>query len=168
MTQIDVRQASHPDAVRTYDRATLRRHFLLEELFRPGEVSLTYSHMERFVVGGAVPGERPLTLPSPKPLGTPSFLARREIGVFNIGGPGRMTVGGTFHELAHRDALYAGMGAGELTFESRDPSSPAKFYLLSTPAHAARETVQVPLSAAKTITLGEQATANRRTIYQML
>jgi len=168
MTQIDVRQASHPDAVRTYDTATLRRHFLLEELFRTGEVSLTYSHMERFVVGGAVPGERPLTLPSPKPLGTPSFLARREIGVFNIGGPGRMTVGGTFHELAHRDALYAGMGAGELTFESRDPSSPAKFYLLSTPAHAARETVQVPLSAAKTITLGEQATANRRTIYQML
>ncbi len=168
MTTIDIRQASHPDAVRGFDTETLRRHFLVQRLFRPGEVSLTYSHMERFVIGGAVPGETALALPCPKPLGTASFLARREIGIFNIGGPGRVKVGGTSHDLAYRDALYAGMGAGEVAFESLDRVAPARFYFLSTPAHAACDTVVVPLAKAKTMTLGNQATANRRTIRQML
>lgn len=165
---IDVRQVSHPDAVRRFDTAELRRHFLVQDMFRPGEVALTYSHIERFVIGGAVPTTAPLALPAPKPLGTPTFLARRELGVFNIGGPGRVRVGDRDHDLAHRDALYAAMGAGEVTFESADAADPAKFYLLSTPAHASHETVVVPLARAKSMTLGEQATANRRTIYQML
>jgi 4-deoxy-L-threo-5-hexosulose-uronate ketol-isomerase len=165
---IDIRQASHPDAVRGFDTASLRRHFLLDNLFRPGEVSLTYSHIERFVVGGAVPLGEPLALPSPKPLGTKSFLDRRELGVFNVGGAGRVIVGGTAHDLAPRDALYVGMGAGSVSFESDDASAPAKFYLLSTPAHASYPTVAVQLSAAKQVTLGDQATGNRRTIFQML
>jgi 4-deoxy-L-threo-5-hexosulose-uronate ketol-isomerase len=165
---IDIRQASHPDAVRHFTTAELRRHFLIERLFSPGEVSLTYSHIERFVIGGATPVDHPLELPAPKPLGTKSFLARRELGVFNIGGPGRVRVGERSFELAHRDALYAGMGAGEVSFESATPENPAKFYLLSTPAHAAYDTVQVRLSEAKSMVLGDQATANRRTIVQML
>ena len=167
-TTIDIRQASHPEAVRRYDTGELRRHFLIEELFRPGEVRLTYSHIERFVVGGAAPLDRPLTLPAPKPLGTASFLARRELGVVNIGGPGRVRVGGASHDLGHRDALYAGMGAGEVVFESVDGATPARFYLLSTPAHAAYDTTVVPLSRAKSLSLGDAVTANRRTIYQML
>jgi 4-deoxy-L-threo-5-hexosulose-uronate ketol-isomerase len=165
---IDIRQVSHPDAVRRFDTAELRRHFLVQGMFRPGEVALTYSHIERFVIGGATPTTAPLALPAPKPLGTPSFLARRELGVFNIGGPGRVRVGERDYDLAHRDALYAAMGAGEVSFESADAANPAKFYLLSTPAHASHETVVVPLARAKSMTLGEQATANRRTIFQML
>ena len=165
---IDIRQVCHPDAVRHFTTAELRRHFLLECLFVPGEVSLTYSHIERFVIGGAVPTGMPLTLPAPKPFGTASFLARRELGIFNVGGQGRVTVGGRSHELARRDALYAGMGSGDVTFESADPDAPAKFYLLSTPAHAAYDTVTVRLAGAKSSVLGEQATANRRTIFQML
>ena len=165
---IDVRQASHPEAVRAYDTAQLRRHFLVEDLFRAGSVSLTYSHVERFVIGGAAPGREPVTLPCPKPLGTKSFLERRELGVFNVGGPGLVTVGGKRHELGHRDALYAGMGAGEVAFESADANQPAKFYLLSTPAHASYDTVAVKLADAKSLTLGDQATGNRRTIFQML
>ena len=165
---IDIRQASHPDAVRLYDTAQLRRHFLVGDLFRPGALSLTYSHYERFVIGGAVPGEASIALPAPKPLGTASFLERRELGVFNIGGPGRVTVGATTHQLGHCDALYAGMGAGEVSFASDDPANPAKFYLLSTPAHAAHDTVLVPLAKAKSMSLGDQASGNRRTIHQML
>ena len=165
---IDIRQASHPGAARGFDTEALRRHFLVQNLFRPGEVSLTYSHMERFVVGGAVPDARPLAMPCPKPLGTASFLARRELGIFNIGAAGRVHVGTATYELAHRDALYAGMGAGEVMFESADPDAPARFYFLSTPAHASHETTIVPLAKAKTMTLGDSATANRRTIHQML
>ncbi len=165
---IDIRQASHPDHVRHFTTEELRRHFLVEGMFRPGEVNLTYSHIERFVIGGATPSGAPLSLPAPKPLGTKSFLQRRELGIFNIGGPGRVRVGERSFELAHRDALYAGMGAGEVTFESAAAGNPAKFYLLSTPAHAAHDTVQVRLAEAKSMVLGDQATANRRTIFQML
>jgi 4-deoxy-L-threo-5-hexosulose-uronate ketol-isomerase len=167
-SEIDIRQASHPEAVRAYDTAQLRRHFLVQDLFRPGAVSLTYSHVERFVIGGAAPGGAPVALPCPKPLGTKSFLERRELGVFNIGGPGTVTVGDETHALAHRDALYAGMGAGEVAFASDDAANPAKFYLLSTPAHAAYETVVIPLSKAKTMSPGEQAAGNKRTIFQMI
>ena len=165
---IDIRQASHPEAVRGYDTAELRRHYLVQDLFRPGALSLTYSHHERFVIGGATPIGAPIPLPAPKPLGTPSFLERRELGVFNVGGPGRVTVGSHSYELARRDALYVGLGAGEVSFASDDPANPAKFYLLSTPAHAAHETVVVPLAKAKTTSLGDQATGNRRTIHQMI
>ena len=165
---IDIRQASHPDAVRRYDTAQLRRHFLVEGMFRPDAVSLTYSHYERFVIGGAVPLRGRLALPCPKPLGTNSFLARRELGIFNIGGPGRVHVGTATHRLARRDALYAGMGAGDVSFESDDPADPAKFYLLSTPAHTAHDTVVVPLAEARTMSPGDQATGSRRTIHQMI
>ena len=165
---IDVRQASHPEDVLRFDTAALRRHFLVRDLFRADAVSLTYSHMERFVVGGAMPRGQTLALPSPKPLGTRSFLARREIGIFNIGGSGRVSVGGRAYLLAPRAALYVGMGAGEVSFESDDPATPAKFYFLSTPAHAAHETTHVPLERGRAMTLGDGATANRRTVYQML
>ena len=53
--QIDVRHASHPEAVRNYDTETLRRHFLVETGFAGGEVRLTYSHYDRMVIGGATP-----------------------------------------------------------------------------------------------------------------
>ncbi|NNM73358.1 5-dehydro-4-deoxy-D-glucuronate isomerase [Enterovirga aerilata] len=165
---IDIRQASHPDAVRHFTTVELRRHFLVEGLFSPGEVNLTYSHIERFVIGGAAPVGAPLSLPAPRSLGTATFLARRELGIFNIGGPGLVRVGARRFELAHRDALYAAMGAGEVTFESQDGGEPARFYLLSTPAHTAYDTVQVRLAEAKSMVLGDQATANRRTIFQML
>ena len=165
---IDIRQASHPEAVRRYDTAELRRHFLVQGLFRPDAVPLTYSHAERFVIGGAVPVRAPLALPCPKPLGTASFLERRELGIVNIGGAGRVTVGDATHALAPRDALYAGMGAGEVTFASEDPARPARFYLLSTPAHAAHATVVIRRAEARTMTPGDQASGNRRTIRQMI
>jgi 4-deoxy-L-threo-5-hexosulose-uronate ketol-isomerase len=165
---IDVRQVSHPEAVKRFDTQELRRHFLIESLFVPGAVTLTYSHLERLIVGGAQPAGEPLVLPTPGAVGTDSFLKRRELGIINIGGPGRVLVAGASHELGARDALYVGMGAGEVTFESRDPGKPAKFYLVSTPAHAAYDTVRISNDKANRIELGDQSTSNRRTIFQYI
>ena len=165
---IEVRQVCHPEAVRHFSSAELRRHFLIEKLFVPGEISLTYSHIDRLVVGGAVPGSAPLTLESHKQIGSPNFLDRRELGIVNLGGAGRVSTDGEVHELGPRDALYVAMGTREVRFESRDAGSPAKFYLVSTPAHARFETVKIGLDRARRVDLGDAANGNVRTIFQMI
>jgi 4-deoxy-L-threo-5-hexosulose-uronate ketol-isomerase len=166
---IDVRHVSHPEAVRGYDTEALRRHFLIERLFAPGEIRLTYSHIERFVVGGVCPAAQPLALESDKAtIGSPSFLDRRELGVFNVGGPGRVAAGGKIYPLKPRDALYVARETQDVRFLSDDPSNPARFYLLSTPAHARTETKLIAAADAKKMELGSQENANKRTIYQMI
>jgi 4-deoxy-L-threo-5-hexosulose-uronate ketol-isomerase len=170
MTQsLEVRHAVHPEHVKTLDTAGLRRHFLIEDLFRrPDHVRLVYSHYERMIVGGAVPMERELRLETPREVGAPAFLARRELAVINIGAPGRVTVGGAAFDLAKGEAVYAGLGAGEVTLASRDAGDPARFYLLSTPAHRACPTVKLDASTGRTLSLGSAQTANARDIHQML
>jgi 4-deoxy-L-threo-5-hexosulose-uronate ketol-isomerase len=168
MLTIDVRQATHPEHARRYDTAELREHFHIGGLFRPGAISLTYTHVDRFVVGGAVPLAEPLMLTAPKPIGNASFLDRRELGIVNIGGPGVVSVGGERHALARGEALYVGRGAGEVALHSSSAAEPARFYLLSTPAHMTHPTVRITEANAKRIELGAVATANVRTIFQMI
>lgn len=166
---IDVRQVAHPEAVRSFDTDALRRHFLVEDLFVPGEIRLTYSHIERFIVGGASPTAAPLALGSDKAtIGSPNFLDRRELGIFNVGGPGTVETDGIRHAIGPRDALYVAKGTERVTFASDDPAHPARFYLLSTPAHARTQTRAIRIADAKKIALGAQETANQRTIYQMI
>jgi 4-deoxy-L-threo-5-hexosulose-uronate ketol-isomerase len=165
---IEIRQACHPEAVRRFSTEELRRHFLIERIFSPGEVVLTYSHIDRLVVGGAMPSKERLVLPTPTAVGTEAFLKRRELGIINTGGAGRVVVGGAIHDLAHHDALYVSKEAGDVAFESANAEKPAKFYLVSTPAHAVYETVKIPKEKANTIALGNQTTANKRTIYQYI
>lgn len=166
---IDVRHVHHQDATRGFDTEALRRNYLVERLFEPGMVLLTYSHVERFVIGGATPVTVPLALESDKAtIGSPNFLDRRELGVFNIGGAGKVRVDGVAHALGNRDAIYVPMGTKEVLFTSDSADVPARFYLLSTPAHARYETKVVRIAQARKMLLGEAATANRRTIYQMI
>lgn len=165
---IDIRQVSHPEAVRSFDTAALRRHFLIETLFVPGEVHLTYSHLDRVIVGGAMPTTAAVTLPTPRAVGTDAFLKRRELGIVNVGGAGMVHVGGKNYSLSRRDALYVGKEAGEVSFSSENADEPAKFYLLATPAHAAHPTRVIRETDAKTLHLGEPATANKRTIRQYI
>jgi 4-deoxy-L-threo-5-hexosulose-uronate ketol-isomerase len=167
-TTVEVRHASHPEAVRSFDTDRLRRHFLVESLFRPDAVTLTYSHIDRVVVGGAMPVSAPLPLQALKPIGSDRFLRRRELGLLNVGGAGRVTVDGKSFEITKLDALYVAMGAKDIRFESVDASRPAKFYLMSTPAHASYETRKIAIADAKKIPLGARATANVRTIYQVI
>ncbi len=165
---IDVRQVPHPEAVRSFSTDELRRHFLIERIFAPDEIPLTYSHIDRLVVGGAMPVTKALVLESAKPIGQDTFLARRELGVFNVGGPGRVVCDGEVHDLATHDMLYVAMGTAEVRFESVDGGRPAKFYLVSCPAHHRHATKKLTLADANTLQLGTQETANVRTLHQMI
>lgn len=167
-TTMDVRHASHPDAVKTFTTDQLRRHFLIESLFRPGQVTLTYSHVDRLVVGGAMPVATSLPLEALKPIGADRFLWRRELGLINLGGAGRVVVDGRTFELGTRDSLYVARGAEDVRFESARASDAAKFYLLSAPAHATHQTKRIAVADAKEISLGASETANRRTIHQVI
>lgn len=158
-----------PDPVRTRSLGTeaLRQAFLVEDLFTPGAVRLVYTHMERLIVGGAVPLDAPLALEATGETGTPGFLDRREIAAVNVGGPGRIVADGERFDLAPRDVLYAGRGRS-LVFESVSAEDPARFYLVSAPAHRDCPTRLLRIAEAKRLDLGAAAGANVRSIFQMV
>ena len=167
---MDVRQPIHSDHARTLDSAGLRRQFLVESIFRRGELTLTYSQIDRIIVGGALPLEEEIGF-SPElaqAFAVGAFLERRELGIVNVGGAGAVLVDGTTYALEPRDALYVGMGARDVRFRSASARTPARFYLNSAPAHRACATRKVTQREASRETLGDAATANRRTIYKLL
>ena len=98
-----------------------------------------------------------------------TFCERRELGVLNIGGPGTVTVDGVEHPLAGRDGLYVGRGSKVITFASDSAqATPAKYYLLSFPAHAAHPTVRIRQSEAEAVRLGSSEASNQRTLYKLI
>ena len=160
----------HSEHAKTLDSAGLRRQFLVDTVFVPGELSLTYSQIDRIIVGGAMPldGEVGFSPELARQFAVAAFLERRELGVVNVGGAGSVIVDGESFALGHREALYVGMGARDVRFASADPANPAKLYLNSAPAHRACRTRKVTLAEASPGTLGDAKTANRRTIYKLL
>ena len=132
-----------------------------------GKINLTYTHYDRYIAGSAVPVE-PLKLEAIDPLKSEYFLDRRELGIINVGGSGTVEVDGTIYNLNHKDALYIGMGAKEVTFKSDDVKNVAKFYLNSAPAHTSYPTKKVSLADANKLELGSLETANHRTVSQMI
>ena len=166
--QVKTLQATHPDMVVGLSTEELRRHYLMSGLFVADDISLTYSHVERLIVGGALPVQRALTLEAVREAGSNPFLARRELGVINIGGAGKITVDGRAYPMKPRDGLYVGMGSANVSFESNESSNPARFYLVSSPAHARYETVKISIDAAKPMRLGTLETSNQRTINQYI
>ncbi|AMJ67508.1 5-dehydro-4-deoxy-D-glucuronate isomerase [Hymenobacter sp. PAMC 26628] len=160
--------ASSPREVAAFSTAALRENFLIETIFEPGQVRLVYSHYDRLVVGGALPGTGPLLLPCPEALKAAYFLERRELGILNIGGAGRVLVDGIAYDLGAQDCLYVGRGAQAVDFRSLNASEPAKFYLLSAPAHAAHPTARRTQAEATPVRMGAAETANARTIYKYI
>jgi 4-deoxy-L-threo-5-hexosulose-uronate ketol-isomerase len=146
----------------------LRRDFVVERLFQSGRVLLHHWETDRTIIGGAVPGTRPLVLPVPSELRARHFNERRELGVINLGGPGRIRVDRRTFRLAHLDTLYVGRGAKRVEFASAAPRTPARFYLLSYPAHAAHPTTLVPYRELSPAELGSRATENHRLVHQVI
>jgi 4-deoxy-L-threo-5-hexosulose-uronate ketol-isomerase len=158
------------DAIRyrTMTTMELRETFLVDDLFQPGVIGLTYVDLDRAVIGSAVPTVEPLRLPTDDALKASYFTERRELGVLNIGGAGSVTVNGVPYELNKLDALYIGRGNEELIFSSSDQAHPAEFYLLSYPAHATYPTQLIPSAQQAKTTLGAPETANLREITRLI
>lgn len=155
----------HPEDL-SADPAELRRRFILSNLFKEGRVELAYWETDRTIIGGAAPREESLELLSPALLGEGDFCARRELGIINLGGAGSIVIDGTPHPMAPRDGLYAGRGVKTVTFSSVDAALPARFYLLSYPAHTHHPVQHVSHRDVEPLVLGAGETANERLLYK--
>lgn len=133
MTKSEFRYAHHPNDVKRYTTEELREHFLIPELFVKDEIRLTYTMYDRYIAGGAFPVSKPLKLEAINELKAENFLDRRELGVINVGGKGKITVDGTVYEIGHKEALYVGKGAKEVIFDKNGEQP--YFYINSAPAH---------------------------------
>lgn len=159
-----------PDSVRSRTLSTqeLRDAFLVTGLFTPDTITLRHIDLDRVVLGGAVPSRDALTLEAPESFKAAFFTERRELGVLSIGGPGVVTVDGQRFTMNKRDVLYVGRGSRDIRFESSTRDNPAKFYLVSYPAHSDSPTTLV---AAKDVTgnpIGSAETANARRIAKYI
>ena len=149
---MDIRYSTGPNDVKRYTTEELRKEFLIENLYVADSVAAVYSHVDRMVTLGCMPVSEAVSIDKGidvwSNFGTHYFLKRREIGIFNIGGAGKITVDGTVYELGYKDCLYITMDAKEVLFSSDDPEKPAKFYMVSAPAHRSYETRLLKLASA--------------------
>jgi 4-deoxy-L-threo-5-hexosulose-uronate ketol-isomerase len=159
-----------PDSAtaRSLSTEELRSRFLFSGLFQPGKIVLHVTDLDRLVVGGAVPGGEPLRLEPPSGLRAEYFTERRELGALNIGGSGTITVDGESYPMSKRDVLYVGKGARDVRFASDDAAAPARYYLVSYPAHASHPTSRVTAKEAHPTELGSVDKANRRRISRYI
>lgn len=157
--------------VRSYgsmSTSALREAFLVADLYQPGKLTLRYWETDRTVVGGAMPTATELSLSAAAELRSAFFCERRELGIINTGGAGAVTVDGQRYELGALDTLYVGRGAQTIAFASADAAKPARFYLLSYPAHTAYPTTLARYDAASAVVLGAAATANDRRLNKVI
>ncbi len=148
--------------------AALRENFLIENLFRADECPWVLSFFDRYLTGGVMPVAGSVLLTTPDALKAAYFLERRELGIINVGGAGRVVADGTTYELAYKEALYIGRGTQQVSFHSVDGATPAKFYLNSAPATTTYPTRKISRQDADVVELGSPETANQRTINKLL
>lgn len=163
-----IHDTSYPRTASTLPTEQLRAEFLVSGLFAAGAANFRYWETDRTIVGGLTPGAGALELPNPAEVRSAFFLERREAGVINLGGPGSLTVDGATHAMEPLDAFYLGRGARAVSFASRSADTPARFYFLSYPAHAAYPSRHIPIKDAKGDRLGARETANERTLYKLI
>ena len=141
---MELRTACSPEDMKHYTTERLRKEFLIQNLFVPGEIKLVYSHIDRIITGACMP-QTPIRLTAGDELRAEYFLQRREMGVINIGAKGSIIVDGREYPVDHKDGMYIGMGAKDIVFKSEDAQNPAKFYINSVPAHTSYPTVLIKL-----------------------
>lgn len=165
---METRYGSSPEMIRHFSTEQLRDEFLVEELFVPGKICLTYTHNDRMIFGGVTPTDKALEIKLSKELGVTYFLERRELGVINIGGPGSIIINGKEESMKKQDGYYIGKETKDIQFKSDDVNNPAKFYCVSTPAHKIYPNVKISIDEITPFVTGEAKTLNQRRIFQYI
>ncbi|MDP5281115.1 5-dehydro-4-deoxy-D-glucuronate isomerase [Sphingomonas sp. DG1-23] len=159
---------THPNMMTCASNDELRDRYLIQNLFRPNQCMLNYTHADRLVIGGVLVESGSVRLPDqsePESAAGHPFLERREIGVVNVGEvDGTVTVDGQAFALGPKDCLYITMGATEVQFSGDG----ARFYLASSPAHRAFRTRKLSLAGARVLERGSLEEANDRRIHQLI
>lgn len=168
MQEMETRYTHSPADIRHYSTEQLRNEFLVEKIFVPETIQLTYTHNDRMIFGGVTPTDQPLEIQLSKELGVEYFLERRELGVINIGGAGTIEIDGTKEDMKKQDGYYIGKETKHVVFSSKDPNDPAKFYVSSVPAHHKYPNVKISIDQVKPMETGEGLTLNERKIYQYI
>jgi 4-deoxy-L-threo-5-hexosulose-uronate ketol-isomerase len=166
--KFEERYATNPYDFESYDTQRIRKDFLIENLFEKDSINLVYSLYDRYIAGGASPVGQELFLETFSSLKADYFLQRRELGIINIGGKGKVVADGQTYEMNYKEALYLGKETKEVYFISTDPAKPAKFYFNSTPAHQKYPAKLVTLNDAEKVVLGSMETSNHRQINKLL
>lgn len=169
---MDIRYSCNQRDFKRYNTEEVRAEFLIENLYKPNGLTAVYSHVDRMVTIGCMPTTETVSiekgLDCQKNFGTGYLLERREIGIFNIGGRGTVFADGAAYPMEHKDCLYISMGTREVLFSSDSPELPAKFYMVSAPAHRKCTTTFIPIANANKRPLGAVETANKRIINQFI
>ncbi len=161
---MEVRHPTHPADAKQYGSERLRKEYALERLMEPGKVNLVYTHHDRMIAGGIVPGNQEIKLETYDQLKSDYFLERRELGIINVGEKGQVSVDGEVFDLEHTDCLYVGKGAKDVRFKGDG----ARFFLISTPAHAAFPTEKSSKAEAVVENLGSGVACNERSIHKFI
>ncbi|KPM47246.1 5-dehydro-4-deoxy-D-glucuronate isomerase [Jiulongibacter sediminis] len=162
------RYETSPREFERMNTTEMRAEFLVSSLFKENQVLLTHTHYDRMVTGGVMPIGKAVELGNPEDLKANFFLERRELGIINIGGSGTIVADGETYELEKLGCVYLGKGTQSVSFSSDSAGSPAKFFLLSTPAHKEYPNTLYTKEQALPVTLGDSETSNCRTIYKYI
>ena len=169
---MDIRYSCNQRDFKRYTTEEIREEFLIKDLYQPNQVVAVYSHVDRMVTLGCMPVNETVSIDKGIDIwanfGTEYFLERREIGIFNIGGAGKIQVDGTVYELGYKDCLYITRGAREVLLSTINEETPAKFYMVSAPAHCSYETRLIKIADAAKRNIGAMETSNKRTINQFI
>lgn len=164
----ELRYASHPQDAKSYDTQRLREEFLIEDLFRPDDITMVYTLYDRLIVGGVMPVNCAVKLECVDDLKAGYFLERREIGIVNVGGEAEITADGEAFTLGFKEMLYIGRGKRDVTFRSKDASKPAKLYFNSATAHKEFPCKKITKAEADVMQLGSLEGSNERRINRMI
>jgi len=169
---MDIRYSANQRDFKRYTTQETRDEFLIQNLYVANEVVAVYSHVDRMVTLGCMPTTETVSIDKGIDIwanfGTKFFLERREIGIFNIGGEGMIKADGEEFKMGFKDCLYITKGTKEVLFSSSDAANPAKFYMVSAPAHTSYKTTFIPIEKAAKKPLGAMETSNKRTINQFI
>lgn len=165
---IDIRESTNQKDFIHYSTSEIQDEFLFPNVFSADQVSAVYYLSDRIVIMGCMPVSDTVSINQDfgAYFGSEYFLSNRELGIINIGGTGTVYIDSGGYKLSYEDALYIAKDTKKVIFSSDDPVCPAKFYMVSTPAHQSFKTTFISASQVSGRTIGKPDSANQREIFQ--